>query len=69
MNGNNVALAQDQFDIKEIDIPSFEEIYQKFQSSVYQKALKATKGNSAEAEDISQTVFIKVFDGCLKCPF
>jgi RNA polymerase sigma-70 factor (ECF subfamily) len=42
----------------------FQELYERHSKAVYLTALRVT-GNSADAEDVLQTVFLRVFDGRL----
>lgn len=41
--------------------PEFQELYQRFSDSVYRTAYRVT-GNSSDAEDILQTVFMRLLD-------
>lgn len=45
-----------------IDAPQFRELYEEFSEAVYYTALRVT-GNAADAEDVLQTVFVKLLDG------
>jgi RNA polymerase sigma-70 factor, ECF subfamily len=41
--------------------PDFQEIYQRYSAAVYRTALRVT-GNDADAEDVMQTVFMKLWN-------
>ena len=41
--------------------PGFQDLYQQYSETVYRTALRVT-GNSADAEDVLQTVFLRVLD-------
>lgn len=41
--------------------PGFSEIYEKYSATVYKTALRVT-GNPADAEDVLQTVFLRIFN-------
>ncbi len=44
--------------------PRFQDLYQRYSETVYRTALRVT-GNPADAEDVLQTVFLRVFDSQL----
>ena len=60
MATTSVAMANEE--AAEAPAPGFRDLYEQHSRSVYLTALRVT-GNPADAEDVLQTVFLRVFDG------
>ena len=62
MRADSVAIVDEPIGVQ--SVPGFEELYERYSEAVYRTALRVT-GNSADAEDVLQNVFLRVFNNRL----
>ena len=62
MRTDGVAMVDEPMGVK--PVPGFDELYERYPEAVYRTALRVT-GNSADAEDVLQNVFLRLFNNRL----